>query len=387
MAGSTSTLFYNRLPVNMLPLSELLMEPHLFFEVPSDWHVVITDVKNSTQAAAAGNHQQVNMVATGSIVAVLNIALQDQVYIPFFFGGDGGTFLLPPALLEPTLQALYKHRENTAREFGLELRVGQVPVTTIYNEGHALRITKLQASRIFNIPVVLGDGLMVAEKKIKADALAYPATSADTELDMSGMHCRWDKIKPPASTQEVVSLVVIAGENGGQAEAFRNVVLAIDRIYGPQEQRKPVTVDRLRMLSSLKRIRAEMKTAKGGFNLWYMVRTWFTTLVGQLYFRTKKGKEYLYKLVEMTDTLVVDGKINTVITGTAEQRIALQQELQQLEQQGKILFGLHRSTESVMSCYVRNLDDEHVHFVDGADGGYTKAAGLLKKKIAELHTP
>ena len=33
-----------------------------------------------------------------------------------------------------------------------------------------------------------------------------------------------------------------------------------------------------------------------------------------------------------------------------------------------------------MSCYVRNLNEEHIHFVDGAEGGYTKAAGMLKRK-------
>jgi Protein of unknown function (DUF3095) len=60
--------------------------------------------------------------------------------------------------------------------------------------------------------------------------------------------------------------------------------------------------------------------------------------------------------------------------------------LQQLEADGDILYGLHISGESVMSCYVRNLDDQHVHFIDGADGGYTKAAGVLKKKIAALQS-
>jgi hypothetical protein len=33
-----------------------------------------------------------------------------------------------------------------------------------------------------------------------------------------------------------------------------------------------------------------------------------------------------------------------------------------------------------MSCYVRNLNDRHIHFIDGAEGGYTKAAGVIKQK-------
>lgn len=127
-----------------------------------------------------------------------------------------------------------------------------------------------------------------------------------------------------------------------------------------------------------------MKTRLGSFNAWYLVRTWFTTTIGKVYFRTKKGKEYLHKLVEMSDTLVIDGKINTVITGTKEQREKLFRALESLEEKGEIFFGLHVSTESVMSCYVRNLDDQHVHFIDGADGGYTKASGVLKKKLGIL---
>lgn len=106
-----------------------------------------------------------------------------------------------------------------------------------------------------------------------------------------------------------------------------------------------------------------------------------------IYLRTASGKKYLKQLVEMSDTLVIDGRINTVITGTAQQRLALQDELNKLEQDNSILYGLYVSGESIMSCYVRDLEDEHIHFVDGAEGGYTNAAGVLKQKIRERLTP
>jgi len=35
-----------------------------------------------------------------------------------------------------------------------------------------------------------------------------------------------------------------------------------------------------------------------------------------------------------------------------------------------------------MSCYVRNLNERHVHFVDGAEGGYTNAARVIKQKYS-----
>lgn len=387
MAVTSNDLFYSRLPVNEIPLGDLLMENHLFFKVPDNWHVLITDVKNSTQAALDGQHQTVNLVATGSIVAALNIAFKDNISVPFFFGGDGATFIIPPSLLAATLTALQQHRENTLNNFKLDLRVGHVPVTEVYEQGHELRLSKLKTSDLFNIPVLLGNGLIFAERKIKAaDQPSPPLLNNTGELDMSGMHCRWDKIKPPANNFEVVCLQVIAKDGIQQADAFRQVIESIDKIYGAPEVRKPISISKLRMMATFEKIGREMRTRLGGFNAMYLLRTWITTSIGKIYFKTKKGKEYLYKLVDMSDTLVIDGKINTVITGSPEQREQLKAALDDLEKRDKILYGLHVSSESVMSCYVRNMDDQHVHFVDGADGGYTNAAGVLKKKIHSLQT-
>src|SRR5450432_1769980 len=99
-------LFYSRLPVNEIPLADLLTEEHLFYKVPENWFVVITDIKNSTLAIQQGLHETVNLVATGSIVAVLNIAYRAGLSVPFFFGGDGATFILPPSILDAAMQAL-----------------------------------------------------------------------------------------------------------------------------------------------------------------------------------------------------------------------------------------------------------------------------------------
>ncbi|OSZ80050.1 hypothetical protein CAP36_01950 [Chitinophagaceae bacterium IBVUCB2] len=377
-------LFYSRLPVNEIPLSDLLTEEHLFYNIPDDWHVLITDVKNSTQAAMDGRHQTVNLVATGSIVAALNVANKNNILVPFFFGGDGATFIIPPSLLESTLNVLHQHRENTQKNFDLTLRVGHVPVADVYNEKSELKVSKLKTSQRFTIPVILGDGLTFAEKKIKSTAELPGSDIYLQELDMSGMHCRWDKIKPPATNFEIISLLIIAGKGIRQSEVFRDVMMAIEKIYGNSVNRKPISIDKLRMKATFEKVAAEMRTRLGGFSMIYLVKTWFTSLLGKAYFKTKKGKEYLYKLVDMSDTLVIDGKINTVISGTANQREELETVLIQMEQEKKIVYGLHVSSESVMSCYVRNMDDQHIHFVDGADGGYTKAAGILKKKIATL---
>ncbi len=194
MSSTNTDLFYTRLPVNEIPLSELLMEEHLFFKVPASWHVIITDVKNSTGAMQMGLHETVNLVATGSIVAVLNIAYKNNLAVPFFFGGDGATFIVPPSILTATLQALLVHQENTQRSFNIALRVGTVPVATIYEQQHELNISKLRTSEVFAIPVLIGDGLSFAERIIKGnDYMLSPLPAKEEDLDLTGMQCRWDK--------------------------------------------------------------------------------------------------------------------------------------------------------------------------------------------------
>jgi hypothetical protein len=134
MEPINNDLFYSRLPVNEIPLSDLLTEEHLFYKIPVNWYVVITDVKNSTAAIQQGLHETINLVATGSIVALLNIAFKSKLTVPFFFGGDGASFIIPPTLLDTTMHALLQHKENTKNNFNLELRVGYVPVAEIYEQ-------------------------------------------------------------------------------------------------------------------------------------------------------------------------------------------------------------------------------------------------------------
>jgi len=388
MTAVNNDLFYSRLPVNEIPLSDLLTEEHLFFKMPANWYVVITDVKNSTAAIQKGLHETINLVATGSIVAVLNIAYKANITVPFFFGGDGASFIIPPTLLEAALHALLQHKENTKTNFDLDLRVGHIPVTEVYEHGHALNISKLRTSELFAIPVLLGSGLIYAEKKIKGPDYMFATLTAGAELDLSGMQCRWDRIKPPENFFEVVSLLAITPEGVEQSRAFKKVIDSIDAIYGEPQKRKPITVDKLKLKTTLAKIGLEMKARMGAFRPLYLVMNWIKTSLGYFYFKTKKGKAYLHNLVDLSDTLVIDGRINTVISGTAQQRELLETALDKIEREGEIIYGLYVSKESVMSCYVRNMSDRHIHFVDGAEGGYTKAAGMIKQKVvvrAEAH--
>jgi len=376
--------FYSDLPVNHLSLPDLFTKEALFFEVPEDWHVIITDIRNSTAAVLGGMHETVNLVATGSIVAVLNIVFKAGLTIPFFFGGDGATFIVPPAIAGKVLMALRLYRENTMDSFDLDIRVGTLPVSEIYAKGEKLRISKFNSSGAFVIPVLLGNGLSYAEKMIKGkDYLLEETEAANEELDLSGMQCRWDKIPPPEQNDEIVTLLAVAAGKAPQGLAFKKVMQDIDNIYGAFEQRQPISLPKLKLTTTFNKFETELRAVTGHANPFRMVRMWFKSVLGYFYFKTATGRKYLRSMIEMSDTLVIDGKLNTVISGTEAQRLKLQSALNKLEESGEIFYGLYVSRESVMSCYVRDMDDGHIHFVDGGEGGYTKAAGLMKLKLQQ----
>ena len=139
--------FYSELPLNKISVNQLVADKNKFFPVPDDWYVVITDIKSSTQAIKDGLHQVVNLVATGSVIAGLNLSRKANITIPFFFGGDGASLLVPASLVDPLMGALDEHRENTAKNFGLELRVGHLPVTKIYEKESPAKYFKSKNGR------------------------------------------------------------------------------------------------------------------------------------------------------------------------------------------------------------------------------------------------
>ncbi|RFZ85589.1 DUF3095 domain-containing protein [Mucilaginibacter terrenus] len=377
--------FYTQLPMHSRSLGDLLVSTGLFQDIPADWHIIITDIKDSTRAVFEGRHQDVNLIATGSIVSVLNLAFAMEVTVPFFFGGDGATFIVPPVLIDKAMQALTIFKTNTRDNFGLELRTGTVAVKDVYEHDHHIKIAKFSATDVFTIPIILGNGLNYAERLVKGDDYMFADTDGGSEeLDLTGMQCRWDKIAPPQNRDEVISLLVVARDGESQSDVFKEVMDAIDTIYGSPQKRQPISVDQLKFNTTFNKLGTEMRVRIGRIKWLEFLRTWLLSLYGYIYFGTSSGKRYLESLVQMADTLVIDGKINTVMSGKAKQRAELEKVLDKLEAQGKLVYGMFISQASVMSCYVRDLKDDHIHFVDGAEGGYTQAAKMLKAKLKAL---
>lgn len=381
----SSTRFYNDLSPLSLPLPELLQDRH-FCALPDDWHVVLADIRNSTAAVRRGAHNDVNLVAVGALVAAINVARAQRLEVPFFFGGDGGILLVPDAILKSTLTALHTHNANSQRNFGLELHVGSVPVREITAAGHYIRLAKSVQGAGLPKAVLVGDGLLWAESRIKK---ARQTSVAETPflLDMKGLECRWDRVRPPRPDAQVVCYLVEAVDPADQLPVYRQVLQQADAAFGDPDLRNPLSLDRLKLQVEMGKLRKEMLVRWGRWKPFYLLSEWVKTALGALAFRyglkiaDLDGERYLHEVISNADTLTINGRINTIIAATAEQHVRFLAWLQEQERAGSLVYGHHTNAASVMTCYIEARAAQHMHFVDGSDGGYTAAATELKEKL------
>jgi len=376
--------FYEQLPKHSGSLHTIISQLNLFEAVPNDWYVVVADVQDSTQAVVNGFHNEVNLAATGSIIAVLNeIKNHSKKYkIAYFFGGDGATFLVPSEIIKKVSTILEDYRTHVSENLYLNLRVGHMKISDVILTGHTIAIAKHRLTEYLTIPIVLGTGLKHAEQVIKDSFVLETANKIPaTPVNLMGMECRWDEIKPSEDVNKIVCLLISCDDDGAQPEVYSDVLMKIHEIFGAMEERQPISKTKLKLDASISKVRKEMSARIGQFKLGYLLKNWFYTYLGTFYFKYfKEGKQYLDKISMLSDTLMIDGTINTVLEGSTSKIEALREYLDIAEHDGKLSYGIHVTYASVMSCYVQDRKDKHIHFVDGTEGGYTSAALMLKRK-------
>ena len=374
--------FYSQLHLHYGALHELLLDETAFTEVPKEWNIIVTDIKNSTLAVQEGKQQLVNLAATGSIVACLNISRAKGIDIPFFFGGDGATLLVPDEILPDCLYALQLHQERCSLSFDFFLRVGHRNVSQLKEQGAQLKIARYKRNDLHIMPIILGDALQIAERSIKESEPQDAMEQMTYNLNLQGMECKWDKIKPPQKGNEVLTFIISAATVASQSELYSEVLKKIDLIYGEDRIRHPLSAGKLKMVHHLSRFKNEVKMKYKKVTSRQIAANWWLSIAGSIFAKyTRPGKNYIHDLIQLTETLLLDGSINTVITGEESQRKELLAYLDQLEGENKLKYGYYTSSSSILSCFVTALDDYHIHFLDGDNGGYTQASKVLKAKM------
>ena len=202
--------FYNSL--RSFSQFEEIVEDRHFTKVPSDWVIVITDVKGSTKAIETGRYKDVNTIGAASIAVVQNTL--EGIEFPYVFGGDGATMLIPKNLFPKVARQLGALKNLSRKNFGLELRVGSVEMDELLSVGAVVEVAKFELFAQKYVAIFRGGGLTVAEKMVKGNQALYEIPDVDgADANLGGLSCRWQDI--PNRQGKVLSILVVAtGENG-----------------------------------------------------------------------------------------------------------------------------------------------------------------------------
>ncbi len=380
--------YYNNLKKSEQSLVKLLADESYFHEIPMTWYVIVVDIENSTKAVNEGKHHQVNLTATGAIISVLNTIRKEKknIEIPYFFGGDGATFIIPMVLLKKIILVLENYSHHIKINTNLILRVGHISIKKLASEKHNLKIAKHQLTAQLTIPVVLGNSLKKAEEFIKKNFKEKDSFNfKENLLNLEGMECRWKQIKPNNNKQRVICLLLDSTSEIQQREIYKNVLSEIDLNFGTFNTRQPIIATQLKLNYKLSKIWQEMKVSLTNKNFIYLLKNWTSTLIGKFYLNlSKDGKQYLNQISQLSHTFMLDGMINTIFIADEDKIKPFIEHLDKLERDKKIIYGIHITHASVMSCYVLDRKTKHSHFVDGTEGGYTSAAKMLKIKLKNL---
>jgi hypothetical protein len=375
--------FYSSIPVFRGFAS--LMDPSLYSALPDDWSIGVADIVESTRAIAEARYKAVNMAGASVIAAVTN-ALEGREF-PFVFGGDGASFAVPPDDLERAREALAATAIWVEESLDLVMRVALVPVAAVRAQGLDVHVARFGPSPNLSYAMFSGGGLGWAEAAMKRGEFAMAKAAPGTQPDLSGLSCRFEQIP---SVRGLILSVLVVPARGADPLAFRKVIEdVITLTERSPDAGRPVPPGGPPLKWPPAGVEYEARAGRGGSLLrrraFVLANTLFVYLV--MRFGISVGgfvpKTYVQQVVENSDFRKYDDGLRMVLDCTAELAAALTQRLAAAASAGVARHGLHRQDAAMMTCFTPSaLRSDHVHFIDGARGGYASAATALKATAA-----
>jgi hypothetical protein len=380
-----SDIFYGGIPVFRGFGS--LMDPELYSPLPDDWAVGVADIVESTRAIAAQRYKAVNMAGAAVIAAVTN-ALDGREF-PFVFGGDGASFAVSPEDFDRARDALAATANWVKHDLDLAMRVALVPVTAIRAHGLDVRVARFGPSDNLSYAMFSGGGLGWAEAAMKRGEFAVSPAPPGTQPDLSGLSCRFEEI--PSARGLILSVLVVP-VRGADPLAFRKLIEdVIDLVERSPDAGRPVPSGGPPLRWPPAGVEYEARAARGGSLFRRRSIVLATTLWAYMVMRfgIKIGnfvpKTYVQQVVENSDFRKYDDGLRMVLDCAEELERALTERLAAAASNGIVRYGLHRQDAAMMTCFTPSvMRSDHVHFIDGARGGYASAATARKAMPVEV---
>ncbi len=371
--------FYGGIPVFRGFAS--LMDPALYSPLPDGWSIGVADIVESTRAIAEARYKAVNMAGAAVIAAVTN-ALEGREF-PFVFGGDGASFAVSPDDLAAARAALAATASWVRDDLDLAMRVALVPIAAVRAQGLDVRVARFGPSPNLSYAMFSGGGLGWAEAAMKRGEFAVEVAPSGTQPDLTGLSCRFEEI--PSARGLILSVLVVPTRNA-DAGAFRKVIEdIIALVERSPDAGRPVPTGGPPLRWPPAGVEFEARAQRGGSLFRRRAGVLAHTLFAYLIMRygIKVGgfvpKTYVQQVVENSDFRKYDDGLRMILDCTSELERALTRRLGQAASAGVVRYGLHRQDAAMMTCFTPSaLRSDHVHFIDGARGGYASAATALK---------
>ncbi|UHS57209.1 DUF3095 domain-containing protein [Agrobacterium vaccinii] len=367
---------------------EDVADPTLYRALPDGWALALADIIDSTGAIDSGRYKAVNMAGAGVISGLLN-ALQRHD-LPFIFGGDGAAVAIAPSQIDAAREALSKVQAWVADDIRLTLRAAIVPVSAIRENGLDVRVARFQASDDVSYAMFSGGGNHWADEQMKSGHYLISAAESGSRPDLTGLSCRWNPIE--AARGKVVSIIALPGPNTDPL-AFRGIVAEIVALANEDGRGgHPVPVEGPPLGFIREGLVLEAKALSGYRDSLSQIRkgAWVlfqTVLIAVLYtFKKTVGRfdpvQYKRSVASNTDFRKFDDGLKMTVDVDPDTLKKIKARLEGASREGICFYGLHEQDTALMTCIVPSpLSRDHMHFVDGGDGGYAKAATHLKAQM------
>ena len=359
-----------------------VLNPANYRSVPDDWFVAVGDVVQSTSAIAAGRYKDVNLAGAATIVGILNACPRRD--LAFAFGGDGGVVLIPPDLGPAARTALAGVQQISRNALSLDIRCALVPLSAVRAQSRDVRLAYQTLGPARKLAMMAGGGIDVAEALCKSpdgSEFAITTDSGTQDADLSGLSCRW---QPLQSRRGVMLTAIVRAKDSASAlsPTYAKVYDGIQR--ATLRDVCPVALSNLRSGWPPRGGRIERALGRTLFEVYGQ------SLLGLISEKTGmtiggfSGQAYVNALPSHSDYRKFADSLRMVIDCSSREADGIESILRDSKAAGLVDFGVHRASSALMTCFVSSTDDGgHVHFIDGADGGYAMAAQELKSQSGE----
>lgn len=353
--------------------------------LPDDWWLGLSDVVNSTTAVAEGSYKAVNMAGAATIAAVSNAVGLD---LPLFvFTGDGARFAIPAAHVETARQAMADTAAWVEEDLHMTLRVGLLPVSAITAAGHQAKVAFHRPAPAVRYALFAGGGLDWAERQLKDGAIDIDLAGDPRDADLSGMSCQWGAMKSRRGT--IMSIVVRPGAKA-DPDRFAALVSKVVQLTEEGGSASPVPPDGPPANWPSEGIDLDALAHRRGGSLFLRkIKTVIAAAIAQMLFKTDlrvgvfKPQTYRREVAENSDFRKFDDGLMMTVDCTQAVRSSVEAALMEAEKAGLAVYGMQTQDEALMTCFVPTITmKDHVHFIDGAGGGYAEAMAALKRKAA-----